>query len=138
MEYISHSEYETEQIGASLAASLTPGSVIALSGNLGAGKTAFARGLAAALGYTGYVNSPTFTIVNEYLSGQMPIFHFDLYRLDDADSVIDIGWDDYVNRDGICIVEWSERALELFPKGTIYVNISFGELGDDRIVCISS
>ncbi|MDR2606112.1 MAG: tRNA (adenosine(37)-N6)-threonylcarbamoyltransferase complex ATPase subunit type 1 TsaE [Oscillospiraceae bacterium] len=138
MEYISHSEYETEQLGTKLAERLKPGDVIALCGTLGAGKTAFTRGIAAGLGYSGYVNSPTFTIVNEYLTGQVPIFHFDLYRLDDSNSVIDIGWDDYLRRAGVCVAEWSDRAPDLFPKGTIYVNIGFGKLWNDRIVRVDA
>jgi tRNA threonylcarbamoyladenosine biosynthesis protein TsaE len=133
-EYTTHSERETEQLGAKLAESLVRGDVLALSGELGAGKTALTRGLAAALGFTGNVSSPTFTLVNEYIGGRVPLFHFDLYRLEDSDAVLDIGWDDYLERGGVCVVEWSERASDLFPEGTIYVDIRLGKLGEDRIV----
>ena len=92
MEYLSHNEAETEALGARLAAALTPGAVVAYRGGLGMGKTAFTRGLAKGLGYGGRVTSPTFTIVNEYEGGRLPLFHFDMYRLEDADALFDIGW----------------------------------------------
>ena len=94
MEYISRCEADTEALGRRLAAVLSPGAVLAYRGGLGMGKTAFTRGLAAGLGYTGRVTSPTFTIVNEYEGGRLPLFHFDMYRLPDADALFDIGWED--------------------------------------------
>ena len=100
---------ETEAVGRKIAAKLLPGDIIAYYGGLGAGKTAFTRGLAAGLGVTEQVTSPTYTIVNEYLSGRMPLFHFDMYRLDSADDLFDIGWEDYLARGGVCAVEWSEN-----------------------------
>ncbi len=103
---------QTEAVGRRLAAHLRPGDVIAYYGDLGAGKTAFTRGLAAGLGVTEQVTSPTYTIVNEYLSGRMPLFHFDMYRLGSADELFDIGWEDYLARGGICAVEWSENVEE--------------------------
>ena len=109
MEYLSHNEAETEALGARLAAVLTPGAVVAYRGGLGMGKTAFTRGLAKGLGYGGRVTSPTFTIVNEYEGGRLPLFHFDMYRLADADALFDIGWEDYLDRGGVCAVEWSEQ-----------------------------
>ena len=109
MEYITHSPAQTEAVGAALAARLTPGAVIAYRGDLGAGKTAFTRGLARGLGVKENVTSPTFTIVNEYLSGKMPLFHFDMYRLGSEDELFDIGWEDYLERGGVCAVEWSEN-----------------------------
>ena len=101
-------EEETEACGRELAASLGPGSVVALYGDLGAGKTAFVRGLALGLGVTEDVSSPTFTIVNEY-PGRLPLFHFDMYRLNSAEELFDIGWEDYLDRGGVCALEWSER-----------------------------
>ena len=83
--------------------------MIAYYGDLGAGKTAFTRGLAAGLGVTECVTSPTYTIVNEYLSGRMPLFHFDMYRLSSSEELFDIGWEDYLARGGVCAVEWSEN-----------------------------
>ena len=106
--FITHTEKETEAVGALLAEKLQPGAVVAMRGDLGAGKTVFVRGFARALGYTGRVTSPTFTIVNEY-EGDIPVFHFDMYRLSDSEELYGIGWDDYLKRGGVCIVEWSER-----------------------------
>jgi len=109
MEYITSSPAQTEAVGAALAAVLTPGTVIAYRGDLGAGKTAFTRGLARGLGVRESVTSPTYTIVNEYLSGRCPLFHFDMYRLGSEDELFDIGWEDYLERGGVCAVEWSEN-----------------------------
>lgn len=122
-EYISHNEAETEKIGGSIAARLQAGAVLAYRGGLGAGKTAFTRGLAKGLGYEGRVTSPTFTIVNEY-EGRLPLFHFDMYRLGDEDELFDIGWEDYLNRGGVCAVEWSERIAGALPPETVTVTIS--------------
>ena len=112
MEYITHSPAETEAIGAALGAKLKPGAVIAYQGDLGAGKTAFTRGLARGLGYREPVTSPTYTIVNEYLGGRLPLFHFDMYRLGSSDDLWDIGWEDYLDRGGVCAVEWSENVAD--------------------------
>lgn len=112
MEFFSNSPEETENIGFLLAQKLTPGTVIAYRGDLGAGKTAFTRGLARGLGAREQVTSPTYTVVNEYLSGRMPLFHFDMYRLGCADDLFDIGWEDYLERGGVCAVEWSENVAE--------------------------
>ena len=115
MTFVTRSPEETEALGASLAKKLMPGAVIAYEGDLGAGKTAFTRGLARGLGCHDPVTSPTYTIVNEYLSGRIPLFHFDMYRLSCADDLFDIGWEDYLERGGVCAVEWSEnveQALE--------------------------
>lgn len=122
MEYLSRSTEETEALGAELARSLRRGDVIAYLGDLGAGKTAFTRGLARGLGCTGRVTSPTFTIVNEY-EGEIPLFHFDMYRLGDADELFDIGWEDYLARGGVCAVEWSERITEEIPADAIIITI---------------
>ncbi|MDR3149908.1 MAG: tRNA (adenosine(37)-N6)-threonylcarbamoyltransferase complex ATPase subunit type 1 TsaE [Oscillospiraceae bacterium] len=135
--YTTHSERGTELLAAEFGASLTPNTVIALSGELGAGKTAFTRGIAEGLGFAGAVSSPTFTIVNEYHGGRLAVFHFDLYRLSGADDVYDIGWNDYLERGGVIIAEWSERAADLLPEGTIYVDIGFGEFRTDRILRVS-
>ena len=121
--YISHSESETEALGARLAKRLIPGAVVAYRGGLGMGKTAFTRGLAKGLGYSGRVTSPTFTIVNEYEGGRLPLFHFDMYRLENADALFDIGWEDYLDRDGICAVEWSEQVTEALPPDTVWVRL---------------
>ena len=101
MEFITNSENETEELGSRLAEKLEPGTVIAFTGDLGAGKTAFTRGLARGLGITERVTSPTFTIVNEYEGGRLPLFHFDMYRLGSSDELFDIGWEDYLTRGGV-------------------------------------
>ena len=122
MEYITNSPAETEAVGAALAKVLQPGTVLAYRGDLGAGKTAFTRGLAKGLGCGDMVTSPTYTIVNEYLSGRMPLFHFDMYRLASSDDLWDIGWDDYLERGGICAVEWSENVDDAM-EDAIYITI---------------
>ena len=115
MTFVAHSPAETERLGEKLAEKLTPGAVLAYRGELGAGKTAFTRGLARGLGYTDPVTSPTYTIVNEYLGGRLPLFHFDMYRLSSAEDLWDIGWEDYLDRGGVCAVEWSENVAEALP-----------------------
>ena len=112
MEFLTNSPEETERVGVSLGKILPPGTVIAYEGDLGAGKTAFTRGLARGLGYTEPVTSPTYTIVNEYLGGRLPLFHFDMYRLASSDDLGEIGWEDYLERGGICAVEWSENVAD--------------------------
>ena len=112
MIFLTNSPAETEAVGRALAAHLQPGTVIAYEGDLGAGKTAFTRGLAQGLGAKDPVTSPTYTIVNEYLSGRLPLFHFDMYRLSCSDDLFDIGWEDYLERGGVCAVEWSENVAD--------------------------
>ena len=128
MKYTTNSPVETEAIGAALGKILPPGSVIAYRGDLGAGKTAFTRGLARGLGCTEIVTSPTYTIVNEYLGGRIPLFHFDMYRLRSSDDLFDIGWDDYLERGGICAVEWSENVDDAM-EDAVYITIE--KLGED-------
>lgn len=124
MEYVSNSPAETENLGAALAERLKPGTVVAFSGDLGAGKTAFVRGMARGLGISERVTSPTFTIVNEYEGGRLPLFHFDMYRLNSADDLFDIGWEDYLARGGVCAVEWSENVADALPEDTVRVRIA--------------
>ena len=128
MEFITNSPAETEAVGEALGKRLQPGSVLAYRGDLGAGKTAFTRGLARGLGATEQVTSPTYTIVNEYLSGRLPLFHFDMYRLASADDLFDIGWEDYLERGGVCAVEWSENVADAM-EDALWVTIE--KLGDD-------
>lgn len=127
MTYITHSPEETEKLGEALGKRLTPGTVLAYRGELGAGKTAFTRGLARGLGYTEPVTSPTYTIVNEYLGGRLPLFHFDMYRLHCADDLWDIGWEDYLDRGGVCAVEWSENVTEAMADA---VTVTIRKLDD--------
>lgn len=111
-EFYTNSPEETEAVGEALGRIVQAGTVIAYQGDLGAGKTAFTRGLARGLGATEQVTSPTYTIVNEYLTGRLPLFHFDMYRLHDAEDLWDIGWEDYLDRNGVCAVEWSETVRQ--------------------------
>ena len=129
MEYITNSPEETEKVGAALAQKLQPGAVIAYRGDLGAGKTAFTRGL----GYAEPVTSPTYTIVNEYLGGRLPLFHFDMYRLVSSDDLWDIGWEDYLDRGGICAVEWSENVADAM-ENAVLVTIEKTGPGCRRII----
>ena len=122
MEFLTNSPEETEKVGAALGNVLKPSTVLAYRGDLGAGKTAFTRGLARGLGYTEPVTSPTYTIVNEYLGGRLPLFHFDMYRLASSDDLWDIGWEDYLERGGVCAVEWSENVDDAM-ENAIWVTI---------------
>ena len=128
-EIITENEMETEQAGADFVQSLPGGTVVAMYGDLGAGKTAFVRGMARGLGLNCRVSSPTFTIVNEY-SGDRELFHFDMYRLGSADELFDIGWEDYLDRGGICAVEWSENVEDAFDGSEVCVRIE--KLGEAR------
>ena len=136
MEWITNTAQETEQLGERLGRKLKPGTVIAYTGDLGAGKTAFTRGLARGLEIPEQVTSPTFTIVNEYEGGRLPLFHFDMYRLGGADELFDIGWEDYLARGGVCAVEWSENVDEVLDHDTIRVDIRRGENDDQRCITI--
>ena len=137
MERYTESEQETEALGQTLVQHLAPGTVVAFTGDLGAGKTAFVRGMARGLGILQRVTSPTFTIVNEYEGGSLPLFHFDLYRLHSADELFDIGWEDFLRRGGICAVEWSETVREALEPGTIYVDIRRGRTDNARLITIT-
>ncbi len=128
MTVYSSSEQDTFNTGAELAGQLAPGSAVALYGELGAGKTAFVRGLAAGLGIDFPVTSPTFTIVNEY-PGVMPLFHFDLYRISSTDELFELGWDEYFERGGVVAAEWCENVPGAFTDTPVTVRID--KTGDD-------
>lgn len=137
-EYITNSAQETEALGERVGRSLMPGAVLAYTGDLGAGKTAFTRGVARGLEIPERITSPTFTIVNEYEGGRLPLFHFDMYRLGSSDELFDIGWEDYLARDGVCAVEWSENIEDILDANTIRVDIRRGESDDQRLITISN
>ena len=122
MVYLTNTPEETEALGRRLGQVVAAGTVLAYEGDLGAGKTAFTRGLARGLGATEPVTSPTYTIVNEYLTGRLPLFHFDMYRLRCADDLFDIGWEDYLDRGGVCAVEWSENVKDAM-EGALRIKI---------------
>ena len=132
MQFITHSAEETEALGERLAQTLTGGEVVAYFGELGAGKTAFTRGLARGLGISMRVTSPTYTIVNEYSGGRLPLFHFDMYRLGSSEELFDIGWEDYLVRGGVVAVEWSENVKDALD-GAITVRIEKTAADERRI-----
>ena len=127
MEFITNAPEQTEEIGCALGKVIKPGTVIAYRGDLGAGKTAFTRGLARGLGAKDLVTSPTYTIVNEYLGGRLPLFHFDMYRLGSSDDLWDIGWEDYLDREGVCAVEWSENVQDAMEDA---ITVTIEKLGE--------
>ena len=134
LEQITHSESETENFGQELAKRIPVPSVVCLYGELGAGKTAFVRGLAAGLGISAAVSSPTFTIVNEY-PGSPDLIHFDMYRLGNADELFDIGWEDYLRRNAVLAVEWSENVMDAFDGSEIVIR--FTKLSDtSRLITV--
>ena len=134
--YITNGEGETEDLGCRLGRVLGPGTVIAYTGDLGAGKTAFTRGLARGLDIPDRVTSPTFTIVNEYEGGRLPLFHFDMYRLGSSEELFDIGWEDYLARGGVCAVEWSENVEDALDDDAIRVEIRRGDRDNQRHISI--
>ena len=136
LEYITHSPAETEAVGEALAKTLRPGTVLAFRGDLGAGKTAFTRGLGRGLGCTERVTSPTYTIVNEYTSGRLPLFHFDMYRLGSSEELYEIGWEDYLARGGVCAVEWSEIVADALEEDCIRVDIRQGDTENQRKITV--
>lgn len=138
--FVTHSPEETEAFGERLADGLSAGSVVALRGELGAGKTVLAKGIARGLGVEGYLKSPSFTIVNEYNEGRIPLYHIDLYRLGgdevggDIDVEDDLALEEYLYGNGVCIIEWAERAASLIPEDAIRLSISYGTENPDGTV----
>lgn len=137
MTYHTTTPQQTEQVGHDFAQSLQSGDIIAYRGDLGAGKTAMTRGIARGLGFSGEVTSPTFTIVHEYLGGRLPIFHFDLYRIEHEDELFNLGFDDYLVRGGVCIIEWSERITTTLANEAV-IDICLTSNGDNRDIVITS
>lgn len=138
MRFTSESPAETEKIASLLADEITGSAVIAMTGDLGAGKTAFVRGLAKALGFSGEVTSPTFALVHEYLGGRLPLYHFDMYRVDSWESLYSTGFFDYMDTDAVLAVEWSENIENALPDDLITVDITRGETENSRIITVSS
>ena len=129
-------ESETAAFGARLAEEIKPGTVIALTGDLGAGKTTLTKAIARGLGVTETLTSPTFTIVQEYESGRMPVYHFDVYRVHDEDEMFELGFDDYLHGKGVCLIEWAELVEDLLPEGTRWLKLEYGSSEDERICTI--
>lgn len=124
MRYESFSEIETFEAAKKLGMKAEPGQIYCLDGDLGAGKTVFAKGFAEGLGITEPVTSPTFTIIREYYGGRLPLFHFDVYRISDADEMYAIGYEEYFDGEGVCLVEWSDLITELIPEDAVRIRIT--------------
>jgi len=133
--FVTRSPAETRRLAADLLPRFAPGAVLALHGELGAGKTCFVQGLAAALGVTQPVNSPTFTLIHEY-RGAQPVYHVDLYRLRGADEALGLGLEEYFNGRGLTVIEWAERAAEILPPGTWHITFRVGAQPDERTISV--
>ncbi|MBW7886988.1 MAG: tRNA (adenosine(37)-N6)-threonylcarbamoyltransferase complex ATPase subunit type 1 TsaE [Bacteroidetes bacterium] len=131
-----YSEEETIQEGKNFASQLRQGDVVALFGDLGSGKTRFAKGISLGLGITEIVASPTFTIISEHAGGKFPLYHFDCYRLRSLNELDEIGFDEYLFGDGICVIEWAENILQRLPKKRCNVFLSHGGTENERTIII--
>ncbi len=134
MEFYTKNSEETARVAAEIAKHITPGAVICLRGEMGAGKTVFTNGLCRALGVTDYVTSPTFTVVNEYDGGNFRVFHFDMYRIEDEDELLEIGFDEYLNSGGVCVIEWPQNVEKSLPKHRYEVEIIKTDINDRTIL----
>lgn len=132
-EYIMKSEADTAEFGKKLAEELKEGDVLGLIGDLGTGKTTLTKYIAEGLGVTETITSPTFTIVNEYHSGRMPLFHFDAYRLEAAGDAFEIGMEEYFDRGGVCIIEWADMIAEILPEDTKLIFMEYGAEEGERV-----
>ncbi|MBI5022481.1 MAG: tRNA (adenosine(37)-N6)-threonylcarbamoyltransferase complex ATPase subunit type 1 TsaE [Ignavibacteriales bacterium] len=132
-----HSELETISAGKEFSELIRSRTVVALSGDLGAGKTRFIKGVCEGLGVTEHVASPTFTIVNEYQGRSLKIFHFDFYRINSAAELQEIGFEEYVQAGGVCLIEWANRVKEILPDQRIDMTFSLGKDENERIIIIN-
>ena len=126
------SEQETKQLGERIGQAARPGTVIALIGDLGTGKTTLTKSIARGLGVTETVTSPTFNIIREYKSGRIPLYHFDVYRIADPDEMFELGYEEYFYGDGICVVEWADIIEELLPNDAVIIHIERGASEEER------
>ena len=126
-------EEDTVIYGKKLAEELSPGDIVCLVGDLGTGKTALTKAIAAGLGITEPIVSPTFNIVKEYHTGRLPLYHFDVYRITDPDEMYELGYEEYFYGDGVCVIEWADLIEELLPEHTIRIEIQYGEHEGERI-----
>ena len=129
---------EVTEYGMHLGQEASPGQIIALTGDLGAGKTTLTKAIAKGLGIEAVVTSPTFTIVKEYRSGRLPLFHFDVYRIGDIDEMYELGYEEYFFGEGVCVVEWADLIEDLIPDEALWISIAYGEKEDERIYTIRS
>ena len=135
--YYSKSDSETQAFASDFAKILSPGTVVCLFGEMGVGKTVFTNGLCRALGACDYATSPTFTVVNEYDGGDFPVYHFDMYRIEDEDELLELGFDEYLNAGGICIIEWPENIPNSLPNKFIRVEIARSTEYNSRVITIT-
>lgn len=126
-------ESDTARFGEMLGSEVRPGTVIALTGNLGTGKTALSRYIARGLGITDNIVSPTFTIIREYKTGRIPLYHFDVYRIGDIEEMYELGYEEYFFGDGVCVIEWADLIDEIIPDDAIRINIEYGSTETERI-----
>jgi tRNA threonylcarbamoyladenosine biosynthesis protein TsaE len=131
-------EKSTRAFGLKLAEKLKAGSVVALIGDLGTGKTTLTKSIAEGLGITEMITSPTFTIVQEYTEGRLPLYHFDVYRLDGMDEMYELGYEEYFFGQGVCVVEWADRIEEIIPEDAVVIRIEYGEKENERIYNIEN
>ncbi len=129
---------DTRALAQKISEGLRPGSVVALTGPLGAGKTALSQAVAKALGVTEHLTSPTFTIVCEYETGRLPVYHFDVYRVHDEDELFEIGFDEYIHGKGVCLIEWADLIEDLLPENTVRIRLEYGDSEDERICTITT
>jgi tRNA threonylcarbamoyladenosine biosynthesis protein TsaE len=130
-------EQETAAFGRVLSERLVPGSVVALSGDLGVGKTTLTKAIAAGLGIRSQITSPTFLLLQEYKEGRMPLYHFDVYRLSGSEDMYELGFEDYLFGDGVCVIEWADQIEDLLPPETIRIHIDYGTDEDERIYTVT-
>ena len=138
MERIIHNESDTKRFGLKLAEKLKPGDVIALIGDLGTGKTTLTKSIAEGLGITEMITSPTFTIVQEYHEGRLPLYHFDVYRICELEEMYELGYEEYFFGRGVCIVEWADQIMELIPENSIIIRIEYGSDEEERVYRIEN
>jgi tRNA threonylcarbamoyladenosine biosynthesis protein TsaE len=135
---ITHNDLETIAAGQEFAGGLQPGDVLALSGELGTGKTRFTKGVCRGLGVHDDITSPTFVILNEYTGGRLPVYHFDFYRLRSLAELSEIGFEEYLYGDGICVIEWAELVKQKLPERRFDISLTLGDSHDDRIITIET
>ncbi|HVI42391.1 MAG TPA: tRNA (adenosine(37)-N6)-threonylcarbamoyltransferase complex ATPase subunit type 1 TsaE [Anaerovoracaceae bacterium] len=138
MKRMIHNELDTREFGIELAKKLKPGDIVALMGDLGTGKTTLTKSIAEGLGIAEMITSPTFTIVQEYSGGRLPLYHFDVYRISDLEEMYELGYEEYFFGRGVCVIEWADQIRELIPENSIIIRIEYGENEDERIYHIDN
>lgn len=132
---LSKSQEQTYELGKKIASLVKAGDILCLKGELGAGKTALSKGIGAGLGIEDYITSPSYTIINEY-NGRLPLYHFDVYRINDMDEMYELGYEDYFNGRGICVIEWADSIKPLIPKEAIWIELQYNNNENEREIII--